>query len=65
MMEKEITVIRKTINDAADSLEIGTPSKGGAIKVYGDFNKVDDFKAKIDNAKKVREYANANIAVNI
>ena len=47
-----------TINDSPDSLEIGTPSKGGSIKVYGNYKNPDEFKAKIANAKKVRDYAN-------
>jgi len=55
----------KHINDNPDSLEIGTPSKGGAVKIYGDFNKPDEFKKKIDEAKEVRKYAQANIAVNV
>ena len=57
--------IQKVINDNPDSLEIGTPSKGGAIKIYGNFADEESFKKKIDAAKKVKEYANANLAVNI
>ena len=49
--------LNRHITDNPDSIEIGTPSKGGAIKVYGDFSKPDDFKKKIDSAKIVREYA--------
>lgn len=45
------------LESRTDSLEIGTPSKGGAIKIYGDFSKVDEFVAKIENAKRVRERA--------
>ena len=41
-----------------DSLEIGTPAKGGAIKVYGDFNDKEIFQKKIDNALELRTYAN-------
>ena len=51
----------KLINDNADSLEIGTPAKGGAVKIYGSFDRPDEFKAKINAAKLVREYAQANI----
>lgn len=57
--------IQKIINDNPDSLEIGTPSKGGAIKIYGNFSDEESFKKKIDNAKKIREYANENLATNI
>jgi hypothetical protein len=50
--------IQKIITENPDSIEIGTPSKGGAIKVYGNFNDLEAFKAKIDAAKAAREYAN-------
>ena len=57
--------IQKHVNDNPDSLEIGTPSKGGAVKIYGNFSDVATFKKKVDAAKEVREYAQANIAVNV
>ena len=57
--------IQKKIIENPDSIELGTPSKGGAIKLYGDFNKPEEFKKKIDKAKEVKEYAQANLAVNI
>jgi len=57
--------IQRQINDNPDSLEIGTPAKGGATKIYGNFSDEESFKKKIDAAKKVKEYANANLAVNI
>jgi hypothetical protein len=44
-----------------DSIEIGTPSKGGVIKVYGDFINPEAFKLKIDNAIEVRNYANSKM----
>ena len=50
--------IQKVINENPDSIEIGTPSKGGAIKIYGSFADLDSFKAKIDNAVIIRGYAN-------
>lgn len=40
-----------------DSLEIGTASKGGGIKVYGDFLNDVEFKIKIDKAFQLRKYA--------
>ena len=40
-----------------DSIELGTPSKGGAIKVYGDYRDPDAFKKLLDNAFAVRNYA--------
>ena len=57
--------IHKQVTENPDSIEMGTPSKGGAIKIYGNFADVEEFKKKIDAAKKVREYAQANIGVNI
>jgi len=33
-----------------DSIEIGTPGKGGCIKVYGDFNDPETFERKITEA---------------
>jgi hypothetical protein len=51
--------IQRYINDNPDSLEIGTPSKGGAVKVYGNFDNPEGFKAKIDNAMQVRAHAQA------
>ena len=46
-----------------DSLEIGAPSKGGAIKIYGNFDDKDSFKHKIDNAKELREYAQKQLGI--
>jgi len=53
--------IQEKQSDICDSLAIGSPTKGGAIKVYGNFDKPDEFKKKVDNALQVREYANARI----
>ena len=50
--------ICKNINENPDSLEIGTPSKGGAIKIYGNFDEPEGFIVKFTNAKKVRDEAN-------
>jgi hypothetical protein len=56
MDNKEIVV--RTISDQfQDSLEIGSPSKGGVIKVYGNFADKEAFKAKIDAAAYLRSYA--------
>ena len=57
--------IQKHITENPDSLEIGTPSKGGAVKIYGNFSDEEAFKKKIDAAKEVKKYAEANIGVNI
>ena len=50
---------QKVINENPDSLEIGTPAKGGSIKVYGNFDNPEAFKKKIDNAFEVRNHANS------
>lgn len=47
----------KHINENPDSLEIGTPSKGGVLKVYGSFADEEAFKAKIEVAVRVRAFA--------
>lgn len=44
-----------------DSLNIGSASKGGAIKVYFDSLDVDDAKKRIDNAVEIRKYANVKL----
>jgi hypothetical protein len=49
--------LNRFVNDCPDSIEIGTPSKGGAIKLYGDFLKPEEFKAKIHRAQEVRAEA--------
>ncbi len=61
MIKLETTTIQRIINDNPDSLEIGTPSKGGAIKVYGNFENKEAFKVKIDTAIEVREYASNKV----
>ncbi len=40
-----------------DSLEIGSASKGGVVKVYGTFDDLDAFRKKIDAALEARRYA--------
>ena len=65
MENNEKVVINKMVNEASDSLEIGTPGKSGCVKIYGSFDKPEEFKAKIDAAKEIKEYAQANIAVNV
>lgn len=46
------------ISEDPDSIEVGTPGRGGAIKVYGDFRNPEGFRAKIKNAYELRKYAN-------
>lgn len=55
---------QKIVTENPDSIEIGTPSKGGALKVYGNFNDLETFKKKIESARAVRDYANQILANN-
>lgn len=48
--------IIKSINEDADSIEIGTP-KTCKIKVYGNFNKKEEFKNKIECAIELKTFA--------
>ena len=50
-------IIHRHIDAQKDSVEIGTPGKGGAVKVYGDFANPEDFMRRIDNAFMVRSFA--------
>lgn len=59
----EETII-KNINVNPDSLEIGTPGKGGAIKIYGDFANKEEFKSKIDNAIELRNHLQSQMENN-
>jgi hypothetical protein len=58
----EPQVIKK-ISENQDRVEIGTPGKGGAIKVYGDASNPEDFKKRVDNMLEIRKYANAQINI--
>jgi len=44
-----------------DSIEVGTPGKGGAIKIYFNAGDVADAKARVLNAMKVRKFAREQI----
>jgi hypothetical protein len=45
------------ISENPDSIEIGTPGRGGAVKIYGDFRDPESFRAKIKAAYELRNYA--------
>jgi len=53
----EEVIVKKVIEGPAfqDSIEIGTPGKGGAIKVYGDFSQPDEFEKRIRDAVRLRK----------
>jgi len=47
------TITEERLND---SLEIGTPSKGGVIKIYGNSANKEDFKRRIDDMIELRKH---------
>ncbi|OPY26631.1 MAG: hypothetical protein A4E28_02420 [Methanocella sp. PtaU1.Bin125] len=50
--------VQQTEPEAKDSIEVGTPGKGGALKVYFDAGaSVEDTRARIDRAFEARGYA--------
>ena len=53
----EEVIVKKIIEGSVfqDSIEIGTPGKGGAIKVYGDFSQPDEFEKRIQDAVRLRK----------
>ncbi len=57
--------ISQHVTENPDSITIGSATKGSQLKIYGDFSRPEEFKKKIDAAKEIRDYAQANISVNI
>ena len=55
----EEIVVKKILENSPfqDSMEIGTPGKGGAIKVYGDFGNTPQFEQRIKEAVRLRKMA--------
>ena len=65
-MNDEIKEIRHIHTDSGklqDSLSIGTPAKGGEIKVYTDFKDVEGTRDKILKAIEARKFANDHIGI--
>lgn len=58
---QNIHVDHESTNKSPDSLEIGTPGRGGVIKVYGDFSNPEAFRQKIEKALELRDYANSKV----
>ena len=56
-IKKQHEVIEK--KEFPDSIELGTPSKGGVLKVYFDSSKIDEARQRIDNAAMILNYATA------
>jgi len=59
MAEEQVITVKKILEGSPfqDSLEIGTPGKGGAIKIYGDFADPAGFEARIREAVRLRKTA--------
>ena len=59
MADDQIITVKKILEGSPfqDSIEIGTPGKGGAIKVYGDFADPAGFEARIREAVRLRKTA--------
>ena len=57
MTEPQLITVKKILEGAPvqDSIEIGTPGKGGAIKIYGDFGDPAGFEARIHEAVRLRK----------
>lgn len=55
-MDKEVMHIHRTEGNQ-DSIEVGTPSKGGAVKIYMDMAKPDECVKRINVAAQMRKYA--------
>jgi hypothetical protein len=58
---KTLIVEHREQSKLQDSIEIGTPAKGGALKIYCDFADVEGTKEKINNAILLKEYANDKV----
>ena len=59
MPEEQVITIKRILEGSSfqDSIEIGTPGKGGAIKIYGDFADSTGFEARIREAIRLRMMA--------
>lgn len=54
-MADEQIIVHK--NDRPDSIEVGTPGKNGALKVYFNATDLEGAKILVENAKKLLEFA--------
>ena len=50
------------LESMTDSLEIGTPARGGVLKVYGNYDDPDGFERKLNNAVELRKKAQARMS---
>jgi hypothetical protein len=59
MAEEQIITVNRILEGSPfqDSIEIGTPGKGGALKIYGDFSDPAGFEDRIREAVRLRKKA--------
>ena len=57
----EVEKARASVDRRTDSVEVGTPSKGGALKVYFDAANPAEARQLVDEAIAIREYAQSKI----
>ena len=57
-LEQVVRHVHENKENRPDSIEIGTPGKGGVVKLYVDFLDVADTEQRIRNALAMRELAN-------
>ena len=55
------SLIAALLHDSPDSLEVGTAARGGGIKVYGSYERPEEFRLKIEKALELRAYANSQL----
>jgi hypothetical protein len=51
-LKKEIIELIKSMENK-DSIEIGTPAKGGALKVYGNLDDKEEFEKKLERGVRL------------
>lgn len=61
-MDEKLLKVMLSMMDEKDSIEIGSISKGGKVKVYFNADNMEEAKAKIDNVMELRRYAEAELA---
>jgi hypothetical protein len=58
-MTEQTHIINRT--HRPDSIELGTPGKGGVLKVYFDASNYDEAQELIENATKILAYAKTHV----
>lgn len=63
-LERIVAAVVAATESRRDKLVISTPSKGGELTIYGDYDNPADFMRRVKNAIMVREFAENNYALN-